>query len=69
MTDYLTTRQAAHRLAMTEETVRRMCRDGRLPHTKLPNRTLRIPAPAVNNLLPDSTLLEIDRDEQQQHQR
>lgn len=69
MTNYLTTRQAAERLAMTEETVRRMCRDGRLAHTKLPNRTLRIPAAAVNDLLPNSTLLEINRNDQQhQHQ-
>jgi excisionase family DNA binding protein len=68
MNNYLTTRQAANRLAMTEETVRRMCRDGRLPHTRLPNRTLRIPAAAVNDLLPDSTLSEINPDEQHQHQ-
>ena len=65
MNDYLTTRQAADRLAMTEETVRRMCRDGRLSHTKLPNRTLRIPVSAVNKLLPNIPLLENENHEQQ----
>lgn len=50
MDEMLTVKEAAGRLKLAEETVRKMCRDGRLPCVKV-GRLLRIKAADVAALV------------------